>query len=44
MVGQGCLYLTFMGEYQSKWDEAFAEMENRANEFADKIEKAFEPV
>ena len=33
-----------MGEYQSKWDEAFAEMENRANEFADKIEKAFEPV
>ena len=33
-----------MGEYQLKWDEAFAEMENRANEFADKIEKAFEPV
>lgn len=31
-------------EYQKAWDEAFANMENRAEEFADKIEKYFQPI
>ena len=31
-------------EYQKVWDEAFANMENRANEFADKVEKFLKPV
>ncbi len=31
-------------EYQKKWDEAFANMENRAQEMADKIEKALQPI
>ena len=31
-------------EYQAAWDEAFARMENRANEFADKVEKFLQPV
>lgn len=31
-------------EYQKVWDEAFANMENRANEFADKVEKFLQPV
>lgn len=31
-------------EYQKTWDEAFANMENRAEEFADKIEKFFQPI
>ena len=31
-------------EYQKAWDEAFANMENRANEFADKVEKFLQPV
>lgn len=31
-------------EYQKVWDEAFANLENRAQEIADGIEKAFEPV
>lgn len=31
-------------EYQKAWDEAFANMENRANEFADKVEEFLQPV
>lgn len=31
-------------EYQAAWDEAFANMENRANEFADKVEGYLQPV
>lgn len=31
-------------EYQKVWDEAFANMENRANQFADKVEKFLQPV
>lgn len=31
-------------EYQKVWDEAFANMENRANEFADQVEKFLQPV
>lgn len=31
-------------EYQNAWDEAFANMENQAQDLADKIEKFFAPV
>ena len=31
-------------EYQNAWDEAFAGMENKAQKFANKIEKIFEPI
>lgn len=31
-------------EYQEKWDEAFAKMQNKANEIADKIEQFFQPL
>ena len=31
-------------KYQKVWDEAFANMENRANEFADKFERYLQPV
>lgn len=31
-------------EYQAVWDEAFASMENRAEEFADNIERYFQPI
>lgn len=31
-------------EYQKAWDEAFANMENKAQDLADKIEKFFAPV
>lgn len=31
-------------EYQKVWDEAFGNLENRAQELADKIEKVFEPI
>lgn len=31
-------------EYQKAWDEAFANMENRANEFADRVEEFLQPV
>lgn len=31
-------------EYQKAWDEAFANMENRANEFADNVDKFLQPV
>lgn len=31
-------------EYQAAWDEAYAQMENRAKEFADKVEKALQPI
>ncbi len=31
-------------EYQKAWDEAFANMENKAQDLADKIEKFFTPV
>lgn len=30
--------------YQAAWDEAFANMENRANDFADKVEGYLQPV
>lgn len=33
-----------LSEYQKVWDEAFANLENRAQEIADSIEKAFEPI
>lgn len=33
-----------LSEYQAAWDEAFANMENRAQELADKIEKLFQPI
>lgn len=31
-------------KYQQEWDRAFAGLENRAQEIADKIEKVFEPL
>uniref|UniRef100_A0AAU8B7Q7 Minor tail protein n=1 Tax=Dulem virus 39 TaxID=3145757 RepID=A0AAU8B7Q7_9CAUD len=31
-------------EYKKRWDEAYASMENRAQEFADKFEKYLEPI
>lgn len=31
-------------EYQKAWDEAFANMENRANDFADRVEEFLQPV
>lgn len=31
-------------EYEKVWQKAFDEMQNRAQEFADKIEKIFEPI
>lgn len=31
-------------EYEKAWNEAFAQMENKANSFANKITKALEPV
>ena len=31
-------------EYQKVWDDAFSNMENRANEFAGKVEKFLQPV
>lgn len=31
-------------EYEKVWNEAFANMENKAQEWADKIEKIFEPI
>ena len=31
-------------EYQKVWDEAFANMENKAQEFANKVQKFFEPI
>lgn len=31
-------------QYQKVWDEAFGNLENRAQELADKIEEAFEPI
>ena len=33
-----------LSEYQAAWDEAFANMENRAQEFADRIEELFQPI
>ena len=33
-----------LADYQKVWDEAFANVENRANQFADKIEKYLQPV
>ena len=31
-------------KYQKAWDEAYAKMENRAEEFAEKVSSAFEPI
>lgn len=31
-------------KYQQEWDKAFGKLENRAQEIADRIEKAFEPL
>lgn len=31
-------------KYQQEWDKAFGRLENRAQEIADKIEKAFDPL
>lgn len=31
-------------KYQQEWDKAFGKLENKAQEIADKIEKAFEPL
>ena len=31
-------------EYENAWNEAYAQMEDRVNQFADKVEKALEPV
>lgn len=33
-----------LSEYQKAWDEAFGNMENRAQELADKVEKALRPI
>lgn len=46
-IGGGLLDEAFgkaFDEYQKKWDEAFVNLENRAQEIADSIEKAFEPI
>jgi len=37
-------FLDSFSKYQKAWDKAFAKMENRANKFADKIEKYFKPI
>lgn len=31
-------------EYQKAWDEAFSRMKNKANDFADEVEKAFKKI
>lgn len=46
-IGGGLLDSAFedaFSKYQEEWDKAFAGMENRAQEMADRIEKAFEPL
>lgn len=46
-IGGGLLDEAFndaLEEYQKVWDEAFANMENRAQELADRIGKIFEPI
>ncbi len=46
-IGSGLLDDAFnksYEEYQKAWDEAFANMENKAQDLADKIDKFFEPV
>ena len=37
-------FADIFSEYQKVWDEAFANMENRANEFADNVEEFLQPV
>lgn len=37
-------FIKSFSEYQKVWDEAFANMENRANDFADKVEEFLQPV
>lgn len=37
-------FIDAFSEYQKVWDEAFANMENRANEFADRVEEFLQPV
>lgn len=36
--------LTATSEYEKVWEDAFNNMENKAQEFANKIEKIFEPI
>ncbi len=46
-IASGLLDAAFdkaLADYQKVWDEAFANVENRANQFADKIEKYLKPV
>lgn len=46
-IGSGLLddaFLDAYNKYKQAWDSAFANMENKANEFANKIEKALEPL
>ena len=46
-LSSGLLDKTFdkaLSEYQKAWDDAFANMENRANEFADKFEVYLQPI
>ncbi|HIW82645.1 MAG TPA: hypothetical protein H9742_14185 [Candidatus Acetatifactor stercoripullorum] len=46
-ISSGLLDAAFdkaFSEYQAAWDEAFANMENRADDFADKVEKYLQPV
>lgn len=46
-ISGGLLDVAFedaFSQYQKVWDEAFGNLENRAQEIADKIEKAFEPI
>lgn len=46
-IGGGLLDAAFedaFSKYQQEWDKAFAGLENRAQELADKIEKIFEPI
>lgn len=33
-----------MADYQAVWDKAYEQMENRAQEFADRISRIFEPI
>lgn len=46
-ISGGLLDVAFedaFSQYQKVWDEAFGNLENRAQELADKIEKVFEPI
>ena len=46
-IGAGLLddaFLDAVSEYQKRWDEAFAGLQNRAEELADKISAVLEPI